>query len=94
VPDREDLVYLRGKTLGDVMAAEQEATYKTLLHSGCPVRLFRMESLNEESMGTLLMHFMLEITLTARMLKVNPFDQPAVEDGKVLARDWLLAGAS
>ncbi len=43
-------------------------------------------------MGALLMHFMLEIILTSFLLEVNPFDQPAVEEGKKLARDYLLTG--
>ena len=35
------------------------------------------------------MHFMLETILAANLLEVNPFDQPAVEEGKVLAREYL-----
>lgn len=91
-PDREDLSYLKGKTLGDVMAAEQKATFESLIAHQCPVRLFKLDKLTEESMGALLMHFMLEIILIAQLLEVNPFDQPAVEEGKKLARDYLLKG--
>ncbi len=91
-PDRADLSYLKDKTLGDVMAAEQKATFESLVANRCPVRLFRLEKLTEESMGALLMHFMLEIILIADLLEVNPFDQPAVEEGKRLARDYLLKG--
>ena len=32
---------------------------------------------------------MLETILAARLMGVDPFDQPAVEDGKVLARQYL-----
>ncbi len=35
------------------------------------------------------MHFMLETIIAAGLLGVDPFDQPAVEDGKVLARRYL-----
>jgi glucose-6-phosphate isomerase len=91
-PDRADLDYLKGKTLGDVMAAEQKATFESLIANQCPVRLFKLDVLNEEAMGALLMHFMLEIILTADLLEINPFDQPAVEEGKKLARDYLLKG--
>jgi glucose-6-phosphate isomerase len=91
-PDRPDLSYLKDKTLGDVMAAEQKATFESLISNHCPVRLFKLDALTEESMGALLMHFMLEIILTAQLLDVNPFDQPAVEEGKILARDYLLKG--
>ena len=37
-------------------------------------------------MGALMMHFMLETIIAGRMLGVDPFDQPAVEEGKILAR--------
>jgi glucose-6-phosphate isomerase len=36
-----------------------------------------------------MMHFMLETIIAADLLGVNPFDQPAVEEGKRLARDYL-----
>jgi len=38
------------------------------------------------------MHFMLEVVLTADLLGVNAFDQPAVEQGKRWARDCLVKG--
>ena len=34
-------------------------------------------------------HFMLETVLAAHLLGVNAFDQPAVEEGKRLARKHL-----
>jgi len=40
-------------------------------------------------MGALMMHFMLETVLAADLLDVDPFDQPAVEQGKVLIRRYL-----
>ena len=38
-----------------------------------------------------MMHFMLETILAAHVLGVDPFDQPAVERGKALARRYLAA---
>ena len=35
------------------------------------------------------MHFMLEVILAADLLGLNAFDQPAVEQGKNLARHYL-----
>ena len=40
-------------------------------------------------MGALLMHFMLETIIAADLLGVDAFDQPAVEQGKVLTREFL-----
>jgi len=40
-------------------------------------------------LGGLYMHYMLETILTAALLGVNPFDQPAVEEGKILTREYM-----
>lgn len=61
----------------------------TLVAHGCPVRVITFETLNEEVMGALMMHFILETIVAAHLFGVNPFGQPAVEDGKVLARRYL-----
>ncbi len=56
---------------------------------GRPVRRFRIETLDEAALGALQMHFMIETILAADLLGVNAFDQPAVEEGKELARRYL-----
>jgi glucose-6-phosphate isomerase len=78
-----------GKTIGDLVAAQGRATAETLARNGCPVRTLHVDRLDEESMGELLMHFMLETIVAARLMGVDPFDQPAVEEGKVLAKRYL-----
>jgi glucose-6-phosphate isomerase len=78
-----------GKTIGDLVAAQGRATTETLARNGCPVRTIHLERLDEASLGELLMHFMLETIIAARLLGVDPFDQPAVEEGKVLAKRYL-----
>ena len=87
--DDSRLGFLKGRTLGDLMLAEQRATAASLIEHHCPVRSFTMKTLNEEVLGALLMHFTLEIMLTAQLLKVNAFDQPAVEQGKIFALHYL-----
>lgn len=84
-----ELAYLQRRRMGDLLDAEQRATAETLVNNGCPTRLFQLERLDEEVMGGLLMHFMLETIIAAGLLNVNAFDQPAVEEGKVLARKFL-----
>jgi glucose-6-phosphate isomerase len=86
--DRE-VAYLAGRRLGDLLDAEQRATAATLVARGRPTRSFTLARLDEASLGALLMHFMLETIIAADLFGVNAFDQPAVEDGKVLARRYL-----
>jgi glucose-6-phosphate isomerase len=78
-----------GKTMGDLVAAQGRATAETLAKNGCPVRTLHLPRLDERHLGELLMHFMLETIIAAHLLGVDPFDQPAVEEGKVLAKRYL-----
>ncbi len=83
------LGYLAGKSIGDLVDCQQRATAHTLADKGRPVRVISLSELNESAMGALLMHFMIETVVAGRLMGVDPFDQPAVEDGKHLAREYL-----
>jgi glucose-6-phosphate isomerase len=78
-----------GRRMGDLVAAQGRATADMLARNGRPTRQIHVEKLDERALGELLMHFMLETILTAYALGVDPFDQPAVEEGKTLAREYL-----
>jgi glucose-6-phosphate isomerase len=82
-----------GQAIGDLVAAEGRATIATLARNGCPVRSIHIDTLEEATLGELLMHFMLETIITAHLLGVDAFDQPAVEEGKVLAKKYLAGQA-
>jgi glucose-6-phosphate isomerase len=80
---------LAGYRICDLTHAQQRATTDSLIRRGRPVRIFRIDGVNEHTIGALFMHFMLETILTAFILGVNPFDQPAVEESKQLTRTYL-----
>jgi glucose-6-phosphate isomerase len=86
-----ELSYLGGHRMGDLVAAEARATLETLTAHDRPCRLIETGALDEERLGALFMHFMLETILSAHMMGVNAFDQPAVEEGKLLAKRYLSA---
>jgi glucose-6-phosphate isomerase len=83
------LGWLAGRTMGDLMEAEQRATAETLSKAGRPVRILGLKTIDLRALGALMMHYMLETMIAAHLLGVDPFDQPAVEEGKVLARRYL-----
>jgi glucose-6-phosphate isomerase len=83
------LDYLAGKKLGDLVDAEARATAQTLFKNGRPVRQIHLAKVDEFHMGALMMHFMLETIIMGKLMGVDPFDQPGVEEGKVLARQYL-----
>ena len=93
MPDGDpELHALAGHSLNNVVQTQARATIETLAGHGVPTRLIRLNRLDEKSMGGLIMHFMLETVIAADLIGVNAFDQPAVEEGKILAREYLAKG--
>ena len=83
--------YLGGHSIGALIAAQARATATMLTEAGRPVRRLGVAAADARAVGALMMHFMLETVVAARLLGVDPFDQPAVERGKALARRDLEA---
>ncbi len=54
-----------------------------------PFREFRINKLDEETLGELFTYFMLETVILGKLSKVNPFNQPAVEQVKVFTKKLL-----
>ena len=92
--NRLGLTYLAGRHLGDLIAAEARATAESLAKRGRPVRRITVDTLDERALGALFMQFMIETILMGKLMGVDPFDQPAVEEGKVLARKYLEGGST
>lgn len=82
-----------GRTIGDLVAAQGRATADTLAKNGAPVRTIHLDAVDEATLGELMMHFILETIIAAQLLGVDAFDQPAVEEGKVLAKQYLAQSA-
>ena len=85
--------FMGGRTIGDIVAAQAQAVPEALGRAGRPVRTLDIERLDEKTLGSLLMHFMIETILAGRLLGVDPFDQPAVELAKILTKERLAKGA-
>ena len=54
-----------------------------------PFREFKIKKENEEVLGQLFSLFIVETIIVGKMLKINPFDQPAVEEVKVNTKKIL-----
>jgi glucose-6-phosphate isomerase len=88
----KDFVYLENKTIGDIIDAEQRAIVDVLAANERPVRVISNNQLDEETIGALFMHFMLETIVSANLTNVDAFSQPAVEEGKIRTRAYLQNG--
>ncbi|MGO4781666.1 hypothetical protein AB4084_39880, partial [Lysobacter sp. 2RAB21] len=64
----------------------------TFAKNGRAVRRLHVDHVDETVHGEILMHFMLETILTGYAMGVDPFDQPAVEEAKLLAKRYLAEG--
>lgn len=80
---------LRNHSLAALLKAELNATFTTLKKHGLPVRLITIPEVNPYYLGQLMMNVVIETLHVAKLWGVNPFDQPAVEEGKVLALQFL-----
>ena len=70
---------LKNKNLNEIIFAQKIATEKIFLSKNIPFRSFNIFKRNEEALGELFTFFILETILIASALKINPYDQPAVE---------------
>lgn len=80
---------LEGKPLGRLLRAEALATEEALHRSGCSTLSLKTEVLDEEGLGEFFMTFQLVVAGLGEFLGLNPFDQPGVELGKGLAKEFL-----
>lgn len=73
---------LAGMSGRRILQAQADGTREALEAAGVPVLRWELEPLDEHGLGAFLMAWQLIVGLTGMALEVDPFDQPAVEDGK------------
>tara|TARA_B100001059_G_scaffold212008_1_gene226764 strand:+ start:3515 stop:4732 length:1218 start_codon:yes stop_codon:yes gene_type:complete len=83
------LSFLHKKSQDEIKIAQKNALIKTLLKNKIPFREFKINSSTEETLGELFSYFILETVIIGKLLKINPFDQPAVEQVKIFTKKLL-----
>ena len=81
--DEPSFSYLNGKTLTDLLHAEEYATRAALTKAGRPTLTVSLSALNARTLGQLLMFFELQTAYAGELYGINAFDQPGVEQGKI-----------
>ena len=74
--------FLKNKSIKSVMIAQKDSVKRVFQKQGIKFRNFEILKKDEESLGTIFTYFMLETILLGKLMKLNPFDQPAVESIK------------
>ena len=80
----DDLAYLPGHSLGELLRAEYAATAAALARMGRMSLTLRLPDLTAASVGELLMFFQVATGYAGVWYGIDPFDQPGVELGKRL----------
>lgn len=75
----DKLNFIADKTMDYVNKKAMEGTIEAHVSGGVPNILITMDELNEENLGELIYFFELACGVSARILGVDPFNQPGVE---------------
>jgi len=84
-PEMEGVAYLGGHTLNELIQAEQRATELALSKNQRPNCTIDLPMINPFTVGQLLYMIEVQTAFIGGLYRVNPFDQPGVEEGKQYA---------
>ncbi len=79
---KPELEYLTGKSLRKLNEFEEQATELVLKEASRPNASIILSKLDEESVGQLIMFLEMQTAYAGYLYNINPYDQPAVEQGK------------
>lgn len=78
-PDIEDIAWLGGRSLGELLNAEQEATEAALALRSRPSMRITLPAVTPHALGQLIHLLEVEVLLAAHLFGVDPVGQPAVD---------------
>ena len=81
--------FLKDRTVSEIKLFQKKATENVFERKKIPFRSFEIIKLDEKTIGELFIFFILETILLGSVLKVNPYDQPAVESIKKETKKFL-----
>jgi len=82
--------FIKKKNIGNITFSQKKATEKVFNMKNIPFRSFEIKKRNEKTLGELFCFFILETILIGRALKINPYNQPAVEIIKKETKKFLV----
>ncbi len=82
IHNEEDISYLGGKRLADLLRSELIGTERSLAANGRPSMRVVFPCINAYDIGQYFMYYEFATALLGQLLKIDPYDQPGVELGK------------
>lgn len=76
------LKYLDGQGIGAMLNLEAKSTAAAIVKAGRPLVWIELAAIDAETVGALAFFYEYLTALTGRMMGIDPFDQPGVEQGK------------
>ena len=70
---------LKNKSISEIIYSQKKATENVFSKKNIPFRSFEIKKRDEKTLGELFTFFILETILLGKALRLNPYDQPAVE---------------
>ncbi len=80
---------LNNTSMGELLENQKSAIITLFKNKKIPFLSIEIKKRNEETLGELFSYFILETVFLAENLKINPFDQPAVEQLKIITKQNL-----
>ena len=79
---QNNIKFLKNKNLKTIINIQNNATKNIFKIKKIPFREINFNKKNIEELDKILIFFILETIILARLMNINPFDQPAVEQVK------------
>ena len=84
-----NMKFLKNKSLKFIINAQCNAVKKVFKLKKIPFRQITFNKKNEDELGEIVTFFVLETIPLSRLMNINPFDQPAVEEVKIETKKFL-----
>ena len=89
IGSKKKLVSLNNKSLSQIKLAQKNAFLKSLKKKRIPFREFKIRDFTEKVLGELFSYFILETAIVGKLINIDPFNQPAVEEVKINTKKIL-----
>ena len=86
----EKLDYINNTDFSSLINMQADSIIKSLSNDGnIPLDIIEIDKIDEETIGELFFYYELLTSMVAKLINVNAYDQPGVEEGKKILRGFF-----
>ena len=90
IPHLEKLDFINEEDFSSLINKQADSIIESLSNKGdIPLDIIEIEHINEQTIGELFFYFELLTSTVAKLIDINAYDQPGVEDGKKILRGYF-----